>query len=682
MLLETEYRPVSTAGVLATARATIKATPKIFNFFADMTYANKPVAICRELVANAQDAHTAAGKATTPVEVWLPTTEDPVFKVRDRGVGMSHEFMMTRFMAYTDGSTKSDSNDQIGGFGIGSKAPFAYTDQFTLRVAHDGTLGVYSVFKDQDGIPSIALLAQSQTDEGNGVEVSFPVAPEDFGTFEDAAFTSLCYFDPLPIVYNATDGAFSPPNYEIRGEGWALREKPGDLGVIMGGIRYPVAEHNLPSGLRYSEDLRHLLGYGIDLMLPIGACSVALSREQLSYDDRTSVAIKTALQSNLEAITEKCATMFDDERSKWAAAVRLAKLTGAYPGGYSNARAAFLRKTARYHGAELKLTIQANLHSYWEISSKRRKPRQTQCPQPSWEFNTVYLQPGYVEALIVDDLPQEPKSRTIARIRHWVNQQPRDGHIYVLRAADGDTSALLSALGFPDVIYSSSLALPPPAPRARYARPKVRMFAYRPNAARFNTLAPREYSSPTREIAYADQPEAGILVTMDSWTLPPQFWNKIDTGLIRLDELRFVNRSDAAKLKGWQDFEKVFDDRLKATLAEHPDLPQKQAVAGDRHLYELFNFCRNYRNQIELSSTQQRAPFGRIVALFDKYLTTFDERERRLAPFVVAKAPPRTNTKQIAEGFHDRQWRASRFLELTNFRLRDSKDLEIFKGLL
>src|SRR3546814_17913309 len=85
---------------------------------------------------------------------------------------MSHEFMMTSFMAYTDGSTKDQSNDQIGGWGIGSKSPFSYTDQFVLVSVHDGVRSVYSVFKDEDSIPAIALLSQEETTDANGVERS------------------------------------------------------------------------------------------------------------------------------------------------------------------------------------------------------------------------------------------------------------------------------------------------------------------------------------------------------------------------------------------------------------------------------------------------------------------------------------------------------------------------------
>ena len=142
MRLEQVKHDVSHVGMMETAKATIKATPKIFSFFENSTYANKPLAIARELVANGVDSHTEAGCPHRAIEVTLPCELDPVFKVRDFGVGMTHEFLMGPYMEYTNGSTKDGSNDQIGGFGIGSKSPFAYTSQYTVRSVRDGVVEI------------------------------------------------------------------------------------------------------------------------------------------------------------------------------------------------------------------------------------------------------------------------------------------------------------------------------------------------------------------------------------------------------------------------------------------------------------------------------------------------------------------------------------------------------------
>jgi HSP90 family molecular chaperone len=159
MRVENVKREVTGSTTMQVAKATIKATPKIFDMFANDTYANKPLAIMRELVANGIDAHVAAGRADRPVEVVMPTSLDPTCRIRDFGTGMAHDFVMGPFMAYTDGSTKDKDDGAIGGFGIGSKSPFAYVDQYTLRVVHQGVLSIYTMFKDEDGIPAIGLQA-------------------------------------------------------------------------------------------------------------------------------------------------------------------------------------------------------------------------------------------------------------------------------------------------------------------------------------------------------------------------------------------------------------------------------------------------------------------------------------------------------------------------------------------
>src|SRR3546814_15456771 len=97
---------------------------------------------------------------------------------------------------------KEQSNDQCGGWGIGAKSPFPSTDQFVLDSVHDGGRSVYSVFKDEDSIPAIALLSQEETTDANGVEVSFPVETHHFNLFREATEKVVPFFTPLPNVVN------------------------------------------------------------------------------------------------------------------------------------------------------------------------------------------------------------------------------------------------------------------------------------------------------------------------------------------------------------------------------------------------------------------------------------------------------------------------------------------------
>jgi hypothetical protein len=689
MLLEQETREVSSQGLMQTAKATIKATPKIFNFFADQTYANKPVAIARELVANAIDAHTAAGRADVPVEVWLPNELDPVFRVRDRGIGMSHEFMMTRFMAYTDGSTKDQSNDQIGGFGIGSKSPFAYTDQFTIRCTHDGVVSVYTIFKDEDGVPAIGLLAQGATEEDNGVEVSFPVAAGDFEVFASAAQTALPYFNPLPIVHN---GELTPPDYIAIGKGWAMRKEAGALGVIMGGVRYPVDFYSLEYGLRQDDRLKYLLDYGLDINLPIGACGVALSREALSYDDRTSASIRAALDAMLDEIVASFATMFDHCETWWEARAALHKEIGdSYNSG---GRTGLLRKSAYWRGQKLDVDFAVQFPmgtTHWHVYANGSRSAKKSRKNAKWEGWYGSFKQATFQSIIIDDLPLTPKSKTIQRIKAYLEETWLKKDILVLRQYDHtNVQAFLDALGNPPreaYLLTSELEVPEIArPARRGDRPKVRLFRHGglglgTGYDQTNRVNPDVYSNYAVEVPYTDQPDTGILVTLTNFELPSDFFQKMDTGLITYDELHFANQGDAAKLKGWTSFDDEFNRRLKDALSLYAELPQRLALYGS-DLSQLFSFIASNKHRFSLTPTQHKSPFGRIVAIYDRYIAPLSPEQRKLARFVTPTLPKRVDPAALLDAFKTKQASAVRLLELTKHSLSNDTDARIFVEIL
>jgi len=675
MKLASVHREVEQSGTMQVAKATIKSSPKIFDFFANQTYANKPVAICRELVANAIDAHVAAGCPDRPVEVHMPTSLDPIFRVRDFGTGMSHEFVMGPFMAYTDGSTKDQSNDQIGGFGIGSKSPFAYCDQFTLRVVHQGVLSVYTMFKDEDGIPAIGLQGQKSTDEHNGVEVSFPVEDEDMNTFRDAAQTALQYFRPLPLVEN---GTLNPPEYTFQGNGWGLRNSAGPLGVIMGGVRYPVEISSLEYSLRGDSRLSPLLGYGIDLTLPIGACSVALSREALSYDKVTSQGIEAGLEAIIQDVVTTFATMFDNEPTLWAAKTRLYNESGMTNPYAQNARQKLLASNAKYKGKTLTTNISiVDMKGFelWHIEQKPHWGKTKSHKSSDWRSPSSLrlIIPGVVGHVIVDDLPRSPKSKTMKRIQEYVEKVGRDKGILCLRGSLGKelTSARIAAIvrliGSPEIILTSTL--PEPVTTAKQAkvlnvRPKVRMFTFNgrttqgwPREEITNLTPGWAKQHAVQEIPYKDQPDKGILVVMNSFDLPVGFHQKMNTGLVAYDELLFVNKADADKLDGFDKFEDVFSKRLEAKLKTMTDAPERVALGINNNiLSELFRFVKHTGIQYAtLSRAQQNRPFGKIVKLYEDYVQHVGDDETKLQRFITPKNPARVDPEKLYKDFVSKQ---------------------------
>ena len=163
---------LSTVGEIGEFR--IRNSAKAFNILSSGLYANKIKAIIRELSCNAVDSHVAAGKGDVPFEVHLPNALEPHFSIRDFGTGLSHDQVTNIYTTYFE-STKTASNDFIGALGLGSKSPFSYTDNFTVTAIKDGRKGIYSAFINGEGVPSIALMMEEQTDEPAGVEIKFSV---------------------------------------------------------------------------------------------------------------------------------------------------------------------------------------------------------------------------------------------------------------------------------------------------------------------------------------------------------------------------------------------------------------------------------------------------------------------------------------------------------------------------
>jgi len=676
MRLDTVKREVSSAGVIRTASATIKATPKIFDMFENGTYANKPVAIMRELVANGQDAHGAAGRKDRPVEVVLPTQFDPTCRIRDFGTGMSELFILgdettpSKFMAYTDGSTKDKDNDAIGGMGIGSKSPFAYVDQYTLRVVHEAVLSVYTMYKDETGIPAVGLQAQTTTDEPNGVEVSFPVEDTDIATFVEAAQEALQYFQPLPLV---TNGTLDAPSYSNTGSNWALRHKAADLGVIMGGIRYPVAPSSLDYSLRTDKRLAPLLTYGIDLTLPIGACPVATSREALQYTPKTTASIKAGLEAILDDVVATFGHFFDSCPSEWDAMQKMAEEIGVNTYNRS-ARAQLLAANALYQGKKLETSMRFEGNFVADIKAWRIEPRHARrgvnCPASSWRgLADMYgITPGEIENVIIDDLPQSPKSKTVAKIREFVDTQPQARATLVLRGSDERQATRLHALIRKPTKYILTSTLPEPAAKqavVKNTRPKVRMFTFNGQKDQYthrtitNLTPGASKSKAVAELPYLSQPSSGIMVKMSGFDLPANFEQMMNTKLVSYDELVFVNNVDADKIKStFKDFADVFKERLDAALKLYGDLATRIAVADNSTMQEYFFYFQKLagdRRWDDLPKAAKERPFGRLFSLYLKYVEPLTEEERSFGPFVKAALPAGPKPEALQEAMEEKQ---------------------------
>lgn len=304
---------VEMSGVASTNQFTIRASAKAFSILSDGLYANKIRAIVRELSTNALDSHIAAGKPLIPFTVNIPSTLFPWFSVRDYGVGLTHDEVVNIYTSYFT-STKTDSDDFVGALGLGSKSPFSYTDNFTVTAIKNGRKGNYSAYIDDTGVPAIALMSESDTDEPTGVEVRFSVEKRnDFYRFASEAASIYRLFAVQPEITGESI-EIEPVEYFKRDLIPGVHIRTGGRGsrsynvIVMGSIEYPV---KLSDSI-LSEDINHIDQQNLEIHLPIGAVEMAASREDLSYTTHTIDAIKSVYRKISDAVD----SVFEEDLAK------------------------------------------------------------------------------------------------------------------------------------------------------------------------------------------------------------------------------------------------------------------------------------------------------------------------------------------------------------------------------
>ena len=303
----------------------IRNSAKAFNILSSGLYANKIRAIIREYSCNAVDSHVEAGRGDVPFDVHLPTVLEPWFAVRDYGVGLDEQQVRNIFTTYFE-STKTATDELIGGLGLGSKSAFSFTDNFTIVAIKGGVKRVYTAFINDQGVPSIAPMGEEPTSEPNGVEIRFAVEDSwDFRKFHDEARHVYKHFKLRPVVSGVSDFQFIDPEYVDRDiiPGVHASARSFSSFAIMGNIEYPL---DVPSNADLG-DVGHLLKCGLTIEFGIGELDIQASREGLSYIPETIAAIKDKLEAVNAVLTEKLTAEVDAIKNKWEKAFFLEKKT-------------------------------------------------------------------------------------------------------------------------------------------------------------------------------------------------------------------------------------------------------------------------------------------------------------------------------------------------------------------
>ena len=241
--------------------------------------------LVQEYVCNGRDAMREAGTwGKQAIEITVPNTLDPVFKVRDYGVGITPDRMENIFVNYGS-STKRNTNAQTGGFGIGAKSAFSYTDSFTITSFVNGTKYIYVAHLADDG--GVNLISKESTTEPNGVEISIGVKPKDIADFREAVQRCVRFWqEPIKFIGSKDIYQLKPTLTLGNMTVYDSHSNESRTIYLIDGIEYGLMEEP-PTNYwvrRVSSDLQSG-NYIVAINVGNGHFKIASSRERLENND-------------------------------------------------------------------------------------------------------------------------------------------------------------------------------------------------------------------------------------------------------------------------------------------------------------------------------------------------------------------------------------------------------------
>jgi hypothetical protein len=282
----------------------------IIDILRNKLYSHKIRTLVQEYMSNARDANREIGQ-TEPILVNFPTSEDPNFWVRDYGPGLSPDRIAKVFVKYGS-STKRNTNTQTGGFGIGAKSAWSYTDSFIIESYFDGVKTVYNAQIADNNLGRLDKIAENPSAEPSGVKVIIGVRQSDVLEFRKSIERACVYWDAHEFPKFINPGGWSERSPEVV----AARQRFFGLGfnnLASSVRRQPAGLYGIVvvDGIPFENNIVKILNNGNcnenTIFVPAGLITVSASRENLE-DKKENIAVLEMLAKN---IREKY-----DEKSK------------------------------------------------------------------------------------------------------------------------------------------------------------------------------------------------------------------------------------------------------------------------------------------------------------------------------------------------------------------------------
>lgn len=311
-----EVATSATLGGKETIAFGISDDPAFFHVLSTSLYNNPTLAVVRETICNSWDAHIEAGKTDTPIRITIDT--DNFITFRDFGNGIPDELIGSIYGVY-GASTKKSNSSVTGGFGLGCKSPFAYTDSFQVTSWNQGKMSVYNVAKaaiENDGKPGIIPIVTGIPTKESGLEVKFQLGKHDINAFvhyiQSIVFngeikaelstpkltrteTGNSIVQGDYTLLNTLGMSFEPGSYDMSNSWYQNYMGSSNIFVRYGNVMYPIVSSPASEeAVGLILNFMNIIGAGtLVVQAAPGTLAIAPSRETLSNQKLTDDGITT-----------------------------------------------------------------------------------------------------------------------------------------------------------------------------------------------------------------------------------------------------------------------------------------------------------------------------------------------------------------------------------------------------
>ena len=297
---------------MKTVEHRVSDNPMLMSILSTNMYQNPLKSMIQEAVFNAWDAHKEAKTTHKAIEIFF--TEDNQIIIADFGTGIPNNKIQEIYGTFGH-STKRNKNDQTGGFGIGCKAPYAYTETFRVTSVHEGVRTLYVMSRANDeieGKPGITPLVSLPCNDHSGLVLSIPLKND---TDAQLAYKYLKH-NILPysgIKYTIdfkgqseakTECEIVPGTFvfdDMSQGGSSNIQKTYSINITHLIAQYGGVAYDIPQNEAYKKEYESIKAFSKDqasirIGFPPASISPLPSREGLNMSERTVKNIKKELQ--------------------------------------------------------------------------------------------------------------------------------------------------------------------------------------------------------------------------------------------------------------------------------------------------------------------------------------------------------------------------------------------------